>query len=290
MPKITPVDDHSRPLDPKSLEPKTIVQAKTIQQSGDFTLKDAQTGQNNTVEGKQEATPIAPEFEALAKKESAVRARERDLQTKEAAIKARDLEVEELKRFKSRFDDKSKLLDVLNEMGVTYDDLVQQAINQPNPEMKNIQTELQALKDAQAKQAEEYQNSTKAQREAAITQIRHDVKDLVDSDEAFETIKGTESYEDVVDEIVRTFDETGKLITSEQAAKKIEDKLFEEAMKIASLNKVKSKLTPQTLEVLKEAKEPKQQQQIKTLTNDITTTRKLTARERAILRFKGENF
>lgn len=248
-------------------------------------------GQPNKSEGSnQEATQIDPKYEALARKESAFRNREREFQAKEAALESRvKSAVEEaLKQYKGQL--KQSPLDVLNGEGVTYDQLVEQAMNAPSPETRAIHQKLQSIEDAQRKLAEDSQNSAKAQRDAAVKQIRYDIDELIQTDPQFETIKHTGSADDVQELITRTFDETGRLMTVEQAAKAVEDELFEEAIKIASLSKVKAKSAPAlTPDLVTQTKQqPNQQQPITTLTNNMTSTRPMSARERAIMVFKGE--
>ena len=245
-------------------------------------------GQNSTVEAKVEATPLDPKYEVLAKKESALRTLEKELKAKETSIadQVKAAVDEALKGYRARL--KEAPLDVLNEEGLTYDQLVEQAVNAPDPITRATQQEIKSIKDAQAKMSEDIQNSAKAQRESAVNQIRYDVTELVESDPNFETIKGTGSVEDVVELITKTFDESGKLLTIDQAAKMVEDELFEEALKIASLSKVKSKLTPQQAEPkLQSIKQP---QQSMTLTNSMSSSKPMTPRERAVAAFKGEKF
>lgn len=269
--------------------PVTPEPAKTV------TAAPVTTGQPDSSEGTEsEASKLlSPEHSALARKEKAIRDREKDVQAKEAAIDARIKAAidEALGGYKTRL--KSSPLDVLNEEGLTYDQLVEQAVNQPDPETRNLQSKLSQLEQTVTKQQEDIQNREKAQRDSAINQIRHNVKSLVDTDESYETIKGTENYEDVVSKIVETFDTSGILMSVEEAAKQVEEELFQEAVKISSLGKVskhmQAKLTPQLVE--DQTKQPSTQQpQIKTLTNSMTNTKPMTARERALARFHGEKF
>lgn len=245
-------------------------------------------GEDNT-----EVKALDPHHEALAKKESAIRARERDLQAKEAALEAKiKSEIEEaLKQYRAKL--KSSPLDVLNEEGLTYDQLVEQAVQQADPNYqttRSMQQKLETIEANQKRFEEESKKSADSQREAAVRQITYDVQELIEADPSFETIKATGSIQDVVDLITKQFDETGKLLSIDQAAKLVEDELFEEAIKIASLTKVKDKLKPQLSPELVNNAKQQPIQQVTTLTNQMTSKRPMTARERAIARFKGENF
>lgn len=248
-------------------------------------------GQPNKSEASPEVKQLSPQHEALAKKESTLRAREREFQAKEAALESRIKQAVEdaLGQYKGRL--KQAPLDVLNEEGLTYDQLVEQAVNAPDPTTRAIQQKIDSIEANQKKFVEDSTKAAQAQREAAIKQIKYDVQELIETDTSFETIKATESTEDVVNLITRTFDESGKLLTVDQAAKMVEDELFEEAIKIANLSKVKSKLTPGlTPELVKETKQQEPVKQATTLTNKMSSSRPMTARERAIARFKGESF
>jgi len=298
MPKVMPIDSFAKPQtapeSPRIIKALTNAsphnptvsaqQAPPATSAPEAAALTAPEGQTDTTEANSEAKPLSPQYAALARKEAAVRTREKDLQAKEAAFKANESELNTLKAFKAKLQESP--LDALNELGITYDQLVEQAVNQPNPEMKSVKDELKAIKEAQAKQEESAKARETAQREAAVSQIRHDAEALVESDPNFATVKEAGATEDVVDLIVRTFDESGKLLTVEEAATAIENEYLEEAMKITSFTKVKAKLTPQVVEASKE-KQP-QATGIKTLTNTMTSNRPLTARERAIMAFKGE--
>ena len=80
------------------------------------------------------------------------------------------------------------------------------------------------------------------------------------------------------------------MISIEEAAKAIEDALFEDVNKFAQLNKVKSKSAPQTPEPEKKPinLQTQDKQPTRTLTNAVTASKPLTPRERAIRAFRGE--
>ena len=292
MPKIQTVDSKTGAVVGELKMGRTVtaktnanpVDSNTIQAAATKVAQGVQ-GQPSTAEGQIVATPLDPKLDALAKREVAFLAKEKAFKAQQAAmgeqIKA---EVEKaLGTYRSRL--KAKPLDVLNEEGLTYDQLVEQAITMVNnPGANETQTRLEAIETAQKKLSEDAQKSAQSQREAAIKQLTFDATDLIESDPSFETIKATESVSDVVDLITKTFDETGKLMSVEHAAKLVEEELLTEAIKIAGLAKVKAKLTP---EIVQETKQQSPQQQT-TLTNTMNANRKLTSRERAILAFNGK--
>lgn len=296
MPKITAVDAKTgQPQGEVIMGRHMKIQTQATPNPEDSqppkATQEASQGQPNKSEGsKTEATPLDPKFEALARKEAAFRQREREFQAREATYKEKEAKLAQAETFQSRL--KENPLDVLNELGITYDQLVEQAVNAPDSATKEIQNELKRIRQTQDKLAQDAQDSSKAQRQAALKQIRYDVTDLIDQDPQFETIKATNSADEVVELIERTFDQEGKLLTVDQAAKMVEDELFEEAKRIASIGKVKATLKPElTPELISQTKQQTSKQQpMTTLTNNMTSNRPLTARERAIKRFKGEAF
>lgn len=234
---------------------------------------------------------LSPKFAALAKKERALRAQMQAIKQKEDAMKAQETE------YQTKYVPKERLLKetlaVLQEQGITYDQLTGMILNQPSPQ-DQATTKLEAKIEALEKQLLSYkEETTQSQTKAydqALNQIRNEAKILVDSDQAYETIKETNNTEAIVALIEEHYKETGLVMSTLDAAKQVEDYLVEEALKMAGLSKVKAKLTPQ--EVIEEQKpQVTQKQQIKTLTNSINaTTKPLTAkdrRERAILAAKG---
>lgn len=295
MPKITPISNQVTVTDaPRTIKANTdanpidLNKLKATAPEPVATPEPVAAGQTPSAEGQpDEATALDPKYEALAKKESTFLAKEREFKAKEAEFETKIQEAinKALSEYKAKL--KADPLGELNNEGVTYDSLVEQAVNAPNPELKSVQTKIEALEKKLTTAHEEAQKRESAQREAAITQIRNDAKRLVESDPEFETIKTTESVEEVVGLIVKTFDDTGALLTVQDAAKQVEEKHFQRALKISEMKKLKAKLTPEIVEAAKQDV-TKQSPTIKTLTNNISSTRQLTAKERAILAFKGE--
>ena len=122
----------------------------------------------------------------------------------------------------------------------------------------------------------------------AITQIRSDTKKLVTASEEFEAIANTNSVDDVVELIERTFKQDGTLLTVEEAAKQVEDYLVEEAFKLTKLKKIQQRLATAQKPAEPKLEPTKQPQTMKTLTNAVSSPGKLSVRERAIAAFKGE--
>lgn len=245
---------------------------------------------------------ISSQYAVLARKEKALRLRDQQLRQREAAIKAS----EEAKKApsapafdESKYVSKDKLtqdpFSALAELGLNYEQLTNMLLNAPSPEAraqqdytKKLEARLEALENGQTKVEKTFQEREAESRKQAVSQIKTEVKKLVMTDPAFETIKETNSYNDVVELIEQTFDKDGVLLTVEEATQQVEDYLVEEAMKIAKIKKIQQRLMPKESPSQAPVARPQQQQQLKTLTNSVSSTRQLTSKERAILAFKGE--
>jgi hypothetical protein len=168
-------------------------------------------------------------------------------------------------------------------------------LNAPNPEQqkadaytKKLEARLEALESGQDKVQKTFQEKEVESRKQAVNQIKTEVKKLVFTDPSFETIKETNSYSDVVELIEQTFDKDGILLTVEEASQQVEEYLIEEALKLAKIKKIQQRLMPKESTPQASSKQLPQQQQLKTLTNSVSSTRQLTNKERAILAFQNK--
>jgi hypothetical protein len=252
---------------------------------------------------------LSSQYAQLARKEKALRAQQLELKSQQAKIQAMEAEFKAKSAQTPAEPDKSKYItidelkanpwDVLQRTGLTYEQLTQQALSAPSPQEQQMVSEIQALKnelkalrtghDETRKAMEEQQTTAYKQ---AVSQIRSDVKKLVDSDANFEMTSATDSVSDVVELIEKTFKEDGVLLSVEEAAQAVEDHLLEEATRLAKLKKVQSRLSaaPATPSkpAQKQSPNPAAPVQTKTLSNNMGSSRPLSARERALLAFKGE--
>lgn len=227
--------------------------------------------------------------------EQSIKAKEEAILAKEQAILAKEKEYQQ--GYISKDQLKKDTLRILADTGISYDDLTQQILNQGTTDPR-VEAHIARL-EAKIAQLEENGESAKKSHadqqaqayQAAVKQIKLDTKQLVNSDPSFETIKATNSVNDVVELITQTYDKYGKLLSVEEACQQVEDYLVEEAMKLTKIEKIKRQLNPSTsnkAEEVVQKTEPKQQTPMKTLTNAVSSSRKLTSKERAILAFKGE--
>lgn len=258
-----------------------------------------------------EETAASRQFAQLARQTKALRQRQ---QEQEQAIKAREAQLAEreaqIKAQEAKYTQgyiqqdtlKNDPLRALLDAGVSYEALTEKLLAQSNPmdprvesQFNQLQSEIQKLRQQNEELVKNNKSAEETQYQAAVKQIKADVTALVKNDPSFEGIKATNSIDDVVDLIERTYKEDGILLSAEEAAQEIEDYLIEEAVKLSRLSKVTKKLQPPSTaaqspkpEQSTQAQAPKQPQPMKTLTNANASTRPLSARERALLAFKGQ--
>ena len=295
------------PVDANSIAPEEMGAVKAPSESA---AEAPSTGQIDKAEAPSEAPkePASSQFAHLAKKEKAIRAAVVDLKRQQAAFKAEQdaakastASTPAAPAFDStKYIDKDTLKqntwEVLRDLGVTYDQLTQQALNSPDPavtaEIKNlraqVEREVKSLREEQEKARKGVEDQQTAAYQQAIAQIKADAKRLVDADPAFELIKATESVNDVADLIERTFKEEKRLMTVEEAAQEVEAYLTEEATRLARLGKIQKLLKPAIEAPAAQPAGKAPQGPSKTLTNALGAQRPMTMRERAIAAMQGK--
>lgn len=257
--------------------------------------------------------PISSQYAQLARKERAMRQQAQDIKAKELALKAREdaiaakeapKPVDPQAAFKAKFD--KDPLGAMAEMGYTWDQLTERALEAPDPKetkllqhISKLEARLEELAQGQEKTVKSFEQQQQDSYKQAVSQIKMEAKKLVYTDPNFETIKAAGSVDDVVELIESTFKDgmggdhpPGTLLSVQEAAQLVEDYLVEEAVKLAKLKKIQDKIKPVSAPAAtaKPSAESstKQPQPVRTLTNAQTSSRPLSARERAILAFKGE--
>ncbi len=289
-------------------QPASQPQATPEQQSAALTAP-VETRQENTVEATQPEPkapeePISSQYAVLARQTKALRAKQVELQKREAALAAKEApQAPQQPSFdESKYISKDRLLQdtfgTLAELGLSYDTLATQATNAPTPEqiewkntVKALKDEIAALKGDQESVKKSFEQRDQDSYKQALNQIRSEASAVIKNNPEFETIRETGSTDDVVELIEKTFAQDGTLLTVEDAAQQVEDYLVEEAMKIARIKKIQQRLAsiaPTAPAMTQKQTGTPQQQQLKTLTNTMASPGKLTARQRAELAFKGE--
>lgn len=238
----------------------------------------------------------------VQQQEQAMKVREAAIKAKEEAYSAKDQEYSQ--KYIQKDFLKNNPLQALAEAQVSYDELTQQIINSSTPQdprllatISKLEAKISQLEKTTEETTNNWKSEKDSQRVAAVKQIRSEVTNLVNSDPNFETIKATKSYNDVVELIERTFDEDGILLSVEEAANEVENYILEEAVKLSRLSKVSKKAlaagspSQPSKQPVEQSTQPKAQsapQPMRTLTNATASTRPLTAKERAMLAFKGQ--
>lgn len=297
---------------PKSQQQHTNEETVEATQDTESTTEVQDSSQESKVdkvaEKIKEESSYSSQLALLARKERALRAkaqqdqqslksREDALTAREAALNAKDQEYSSGYISKQRL--KEQTLEALAEADVSYDAITQQLISNQTPQDPRLTAHIAKLEARLAKAeaaVEEGQKSKSAEQaesyKAALNQIETDVRSLVKADPEFETIKATNSVKDVVELIEATYKEEGRIMTIEEAAAEVEAHLVGEIEKLMKIEKIKKRQTPvpavQKTSDVKPPQSPKQPQPMKTLTNATSSSRTLSAKERAILAFKGE--
>ena len=276
------------------------------------------------VEETQEAKPatdpaLSRQFAQLARQEKALRAKAQQqdiaMKAREAAIAAKEAALQttpkqDLSGYISKDKLKTDALSVLADAGVSYEELTNQILTQqprdPRTEahIARLEAKLAALEEANQTTQKSYEEQQAAAYQQAVDQIEVKVKKLVYTDPNFEAIKAEGAHKSVVKLIEDVYHNglpgngadiedlpKGHMMTEAEAAQIIEEHLVEKAMKLSNLKKIKTRMEqasakPVTTEVKPQA--TKEQPQMKTLTNATASQRQLSAKERAVLAFKGE--
>lgn len=291
------------PEDLSAIQPPTKTPLEVFE-----TTQEAPKDTANIGEEKPEATDpdLEKRFQQIARQERALRAKaqqqHKDFKAREAALAAKEQELtaKSQQPDMSQYIHKSRLqedaLGVLEAEGIsTYDDITQRAMTrQPvdpmiRSTMERLQAKIDKLEaDAQSNQKAQIQQQQDTYK-AAVKQITTDARQLVNNDPEFETVKAMNATRDVVELIEQTYAKDGVVLTVEEAAKEVENYLVEEALKITQIDKIKRRMAAANASQLKSEVKPQSQQQtqMKTLTNATSSTRPLTARERAIAAAEG---
>ena len=233
----------------------------------------------------EDTKPLSPQFAQLAKAKRALQAKEREIAAREAALagKSETSETGLLDRVKS------DPMGVLREAGFSYADLTEAVLAEQstNPNITRLERQVQDLKTALDNQSKSLVEKDQYNEKQVLTQMRKNTDAIVaQGDDAYELVRATNSQPLVVDLIKRTFDETGEIMDEYEALGLVEEELFQESFKLAQLKKIQSKLTPGQPQ--QPAPAGAAQKQIRTLTARDGTSVPLSAKERAMLAFKGQ--
>jgi len=257
-----------------------------------------------------EAAPeVAPTEAPVEQKAEETKAPEQDpriveLERKELAIRQQTLKMQRIKQELEQMQKQSegrlsaeewkkKFLEDPTQLGIDYQDMADKYLTQPSEEKKmisSLQREIEGLRSQYQQQMQQLEQAQKQAYENAVRQLESDTKSLIASKASeFEAISVLGREQDVVDLIKSTYEKEQVLMSVEQAARQVEQRLIDEALKYAGLSKVKAKIVPTSETKQEDTKEQKQTQT--TLSRSLSqTSGPLTPaqlRERAIAAFNG---
>lgn len=248
-----PVDASAQEAALQSTQAEELV--ATEQQVVEGEQKEEVKVEESQIEQQKEQEKFAQKFAALSRKEKAIREREKALEKRIKELEAKQPEVEttiksakeEAEQLKRRM--KSEPLKVMEEMGLSFQQLADMVLNdgKPTPEMimsekeKAIQARIDAL-EAQLKQKAEMEEQQKL--DAAIEGFKSQIKSEIENNPTFELIRTEGAYDIVYDVIAAHHEATGEILETTKAAEAVESHLLEEAKKYLGLNKIKEMLQP----------------------------------------------
>lgn len=295
--------------DPNSISPEEMsaIKPQTAESVDKSAVSDPQPEET---EAKPQDPELTKQFANLAKQErnlrikaqqqqNALKAREQALNAREQALQAKP-EVD-LSQYVPKARLKSDPLGALIEAGSSYDDVSQQALTLPNRDprveatISELRAEIEALKNANTETQKSYAQQQTDAYNAALKQIERDAQTAVKSDPVtYEAISKTPgAIKEVVKLIKMTYEKDGIVLSVEEAAEAIENEIIDRSFKSASqVDKIKKRIAQaaagSSSKPPQEQTATPKQTQMKTLTNATSSQRQLSAKERAILAFKGE--
>lgn len=238
---------------------------------------------------------------ALLRREKLLQKRSRELQERERLLKEQETSYSPWKEASELA--KTNKLKAIEKLGIGYQDLTQQVLNDGNlpPDVlaaqKAEEIVSRRLAEIEVRQKEAQAEATRTQYANAMKHIDAEAKSMADASDKFPLVKELEAFHDITEHIEKTFHETGKILSVEEAAQIVEQGLFADLEKLFKIEKIRSKFVPQPI-----TEEPKIEsatiqpvQKISTLTHKTTVNPPALKpmsindrRERAIRAFRGE--
>lgn len=216
-----------------------------------------QIGEQKTseeVSKSQEQERLAAKFAEAARRNSALRAKQREVKAplieKDSKIQELEAELARLKKYEEVEDP----MELLNLRGIKYEDLIARNLDpesfEAKSEYKKVMDEVAALKKelsdrdeaARRKEEELAQRSIEDGKKQYLEYLKSYTEKNI---EKYELIHAFGAHEDVFDVIAETMRKTGKLISDDEAADLVEKVLEENYLdRFSKINKLKNKITP----------------------------------------------
>jgi hypothetical protein len=180
---------------------------------------------------------------------------------------------------------KANPLALLRDAGVSYDDLTQAILENPQGSQSfDVQAiEERLLKAVEDKLSKNLQERDTDSRKQVVSQMTREANYLVAQGDTYELVRKTKSVGDAIDLIERTFDKDGEILEVPEALRLIEEELQADVLEIAQTKKIQSALGP------KPQASQAQPGQMRTLTSrDSSGAQPMSAKQRALLAFQGK--
>jgi hypothetical protein len=247
---------------------------------GNASVVEEVENQSAEAENKEGDPNFDSKFAALSRREKALRSQEDQITQKLSQLDAMmekfnssqtpaEPEPEKKVELPLEYRLKKDPLNTLNELGLSYEQLTNLALNDGKltPEMQiqllkdemdsKYNTEIESLRN---ELVERDKKNEQTKYEETINGFKSQITDFVDKSEEFELIKANNARDLIYDVIEEHHGETGRVLDIKEAAELVESHLLEETKKLMKLNKIKS------LMEIKEEPQDKRQPQV-TLSN-----------------------
>lgn len=238
------------------------------------------------VEGEEATKPIDPQLADLVRIKRALQVKERELAQREEAFKvqAGSVPAEDLKAKL-----KADPLGVLQEAGVTYDQLTEAILNNQNAPIDPQKLRNEIKEDLKKELLGEFGTRDQQAETQVLGEINREVVNLTAQGDQYEAIRTAKAQKKVTDLIHRTWKETGEVMDVTEAAELVENQLIEDYTPFAKLKKVQSLLAPeQSAPVDKQVQPPRPGVKVmRTLTNRDNASPVMDRRSRAIAAMNG---
>lgn len=235
----------------------------------------------------EESRTISPQVAAIVKRERAVQVKEAALEAKENAFKTAQDTKTVPETIKGRIKDDA--LGFLLENGATFEQLIHEMERrQSGPALTRIESELRAelkeIKESLVKKVETETSEEQQATERSLDQMQKDAEKLIAEDDDFQVIRETGTVGRVRALIKRTYDETGEILSVQEACTEVEADLIAQGEKFAKIGKIQSKIGTPAQQTLPN----NTQNQMRTLTNRDTSVPTGDRRQRAIAAFHNK--
>lgn len=171
----------------------------------------------------EESVKLSPQLSAIARKEQAVRQRELALKAREEEMEAKLKDADQFSSLKTKLS--AKDYSEAEALGLDYDAYTQYKVDKLNGEDPKEQ-KLKLLEDKIAALEKGKEESTVQAYEDTVSDYKKEIKNLVQSDKAFEAIKHLERDDAVLQLVLDEFEENGwtdkdgKTLSAEEVIKK----------------------------------------------------------------------